>query len=87
MRTILVILAVLALPAFAQGGIGGRARDLPASEVAKAGPSAAAPDGHPDLGNGKGVWNPRTVTNLSGTSPQGAERAPTEKKIEIPMQP
>jgi hypothetical protein len=80
-------LAALAMPAFPQGGIGGRARDVPASEVAKAGPAPRLPDGHPDLGNGKGVWNPRTVTNLSGTSPQGAGRAPTEKKIEIPMQP
>jgi hypothetical protein len=87
LKTILVSLAVLALPLFPQGGIGGRARDLPASEVAKAGPAPRLADGHPDLGNGKGVWNPRTITNLSGTSPQGAGRAPVEKKIEIPMQP
>jgi hypothetical protein len=87
MKRILVCLTAVALPAFPQGGIGGRARDLPASEVAKAGPAPRWTDGHPDLGNGKGVWNPRTITNLSGASPQGAGRSPTEKKIEVPMQP
>jgi len=86
-RAILVCVAAVTLPAFPQGGIGGRARDVPASEVAKAGPAPRWTDGHPDLGNGKGVWNPRTITNLSGTSPQGAGRALTEKKIEVPMQP
>ena len=59
-----------ALPLFAQG-IGGRARDVPASAAANAGPAPRLPDGHPDLGNGKGVWNPRTITNLSGNGPQG----------------
>ena len=80
----LVALAPLAFP---QGGIGGRVRDLPASVVAKAGPAPRLADGHPDLGNGKGVWNPRTITNLSGLGPQGPGRSPVEKPVEIPMQP
>src|SRR5579872_3256089 len=86
MKLILICGLAIALPVFPQGGIGGRARDLPASEIAKAGPAPRWSDGHPDLGNGKGVWNPRTITNWSGTSPQGAGRSPTEKKIDLPMQ-
>ena len=79
-------LTIAALPLFAQG-IGGRARDVPASAAANAGPAPRLPDGHPDLGNGKGVWNPRTITNLSGNGPQGPARSPVEKTVEIPMQP
>ena len=85
-KPILAGLMTVAVSAFPQG-IGGRARDLPASAVAKAGPAPRLPDGKPDLGNGKGVWNPRTITNLSGSGPQGPGRSPTEKVIEVPMQP
>src|SRR6516165_11962859 len=85
-KPILAGLMTVAVSAFPQG-IGGRARDLPPSAVAKAGPAPRLPDGKPDLGNGKGVWNPRTITNLSGSGPQGPGRSPTEKVIEVPMQP
>lgn len=87
-RAILLVVPLVALPVFSQiAGIGGRARDVSRAEAAKAGPTPRLPDGHPDLGNGKGVWNPRTITNLSGVGPQGAGRSPVEKTIEIPMQP
>src|SRR5712691_5500506 len=86
-RLFLVAFVACALPAFPQGGIGGRVQDVPATVVAKAGPAPRLADGHPDLGNGKGVWNPRTITNLSGDGPQGRGRSPVEKIVEIPMQP
>src|SRR5882672_8426449 len=61
---------------------GGRMPDPP--KGTKAGPVPRMPDGKPDLGNGKGAWNPRTVVNLSGGGRQGPARSPVEKQIEIP---
>src|SRR5262249_34947093 len=78
-----ILLVCFAIPALPQGGIGGRAADVPAAVARNAGPAPRLPDGKPDLGNGKGVWNPRTITNLSGDGPQGRGRSPVEKVIEI----
>src|SRR6188768_3992828 len=62
---------------------GGRMPD--AAKGTKAGPVPRMPDGKPDLGNGRGAWNPRTVVNLSGSGRQGPARSPVEKQIEIPF--
>jgi len=69
----------------AQPVVGGRLPDLPPDVKARATPRLA--DGHPDLGNGKGVWNPRTIVDLSGVGPGGRARSPVEKIVEVPFQP
>src|SRR3569832_1960490 len=61
---------------------GGR---FPDAKGVKAGKTPRLPDGKPDLGNGKGAWNPRTVVNLSGGGRQGPARSPVDNKIEIPF--
>src|SRR4051794_16784752 len=50
-------------------------------------PAPRLPDGHPDLGNGKGAWNPRVIANLSGAGRGGSQRSPVEQRVDIPMQP
>lgn len=64
--------------------VGGRIPDLPA-EATK--PAPRLPDGHPDLGNGKGSWNPRIIENIAGVGPGGAARSPVEKIVDVPFQP
>jgi hypothetical protein len=78
--------AVFASMAMGQG-IGGRVADRRAVPGAKAKAAPRLPDGRPDLGNGKGVWNPRTIVNLSGIGTGGPNRSPVEKTIEVPFQP
>ena len=56
-----------------------------AAKGTKAGPVPRMPDGKPDLGNGRGAWNPRTVVNLGGGGRQGPARSPVEKQVEIPF--
>ena len=50
-------------------------------------PRLGSPTASPDLGNGKGAWNPRTIVNLSGVGTGGPNRSPVEKVIEIPFKP
>ena len=52
------------------------------------------PDGHPDLGNGKGVWNPRIVDDISGNGggekdekTRAAQMKITDQRIDVPFQP
>jgi hypothetical protein len=71
----------------AQGGIGGRLNDVPRAQAANPKPTPRLADGHPDLGNGKGAWNPRTIVNLSGTGTGGPNRSPVENVIEVPFRP
>jgi hypothetical protein len=78
-------LVIFAARVSAQPVVGGRLPDLPPGVKAKPAPRLA--DGHPDLGNGKGVWNPRTIVDLSGVGPGGPARSPVEKVIEVPFQP
>ena len=75
------------IPAYlaAQGGIGGRLNDVPRAQAANPKPTPRLADGKPDLGNGKGAWNPRTIVNLSGTGTGGPNRSPVEKLIEVPF--
>lgn len=65
--------------------VGGRMKDVP--KGTKAGPAPRLPDGKPDLGNGKGAWNPNTVANATGTGRQGPNRSPVAKRFEAPFQP
>lgn len=65
--------------------VGGRPQDLPAGTKAK--PTPRLPDGHPDLGNGKGSWNPRIIENIAGVGPGGPGRSPVEKIVDVPFQP
>jgi hypothetical protein len=66
--------------------VGGRFPDLPESKTPPK-PAPRLADGHPDLGNGKGAWNPRIIENIAGVGPGGARRSPVEKVVDVPFQP
>jgi hypothetical protein len=55
------------------------------SQSAAASPAPRLPDGHPDLGNGKGVWNPRVIANLAGVG--DPIRSPVERIVDVSFQP
>jgi hypothetical protein len=44
-------------------------------------------DGKPDLGNGKGSWNPRIIENIAGVGPGAPRRTPVEHVVDVPFQP
>ena len=50
-------------------------------------PAPRLPDGHPDLGNNKGSWNPRIIENIAGVGPGLVARSPVEHKVDVPFQP
>src|SRR5580765_2206019 len=87
-RALLAVLGIF-IPAHlaGQGGIGGRLNDVPRAQAANPKPTPRMADGKPDLGNGSGAWNPRTIVNLSGTGTGGPNRSPVEKLIEVPFKP
>ena len=83
--TTAAMLAAVAVPALCQEAIiAGR---LPEQRSAKPKPAPRLPDGHPDLGNGKGSWNPRIIANLAGNGPGGPGRSPVDKIVDVPFQP
>ncbi len=53
----------------------------------KPGPAPRLADGKPDLGNGKGSWNPRIIENIAGVGPGAPGRNPVENIIDVPFQP
>ena len=53
----------------------------------KAGPAPRLPGGKPDLGNGKGSWNPRIIENIAGVGPGEPARKAVEKIIDVPFLP
>jgi hypothetical protein len=57
------------------------------SAKSNAGAAPRLPDGRPDLGNGKGSWNPRVIENIAGVGPGAPERTPVEKVVDVPFQP
>jgi hypothetical protein len=80
-----VCLALFAISAFGQlQGIAGRIPEVPKGDVK---PAPRLSDGHPDLGNSKGSWNPRIIANLAGAGAQGDNRSPVDKKVDVPFQP
>jgi hypothetical protein len=86
----LCILPLLVMAAFGQqqpGPLQGVAGRIPEQSAANAKPTPRLPDGHADLGNAKGSWNPRVVANLAGAGAQASSRSPVDKKIEVPFQP
>src|SRR5262249_19482886 len=84
---VLVALACMtAVPARAQAvAIAGRIGDESSAVLSPPGPTPRLPDGHPDLGNGKGSWNPRVIANLAGTGDRS--RSPVERVVDVPFQP
>lgn len=60
----------------------------------KAGPTPRMPDGHPDLGNGKGSWSPRTIDDISGNGGGEKEEATrlaqmkmVDERVDVPFLP
>jgi hypothetical protein len=49
-------------------------------------PTPRLADGHPDLGNAKGSWNPRVIANIAGTGADPS-RSPVEKIVDVPFRP
>lgn len=78
------LLLALSMSAQPLQGVAGR---IPEEPSAKAKPAPRLPDGHPDLGNAKGAWNPRVVANLAGAGTQAASRSPVEKPVDVPFLP
>ena len=60
---------------------------VPDASKVEARPTPRMPDGHPDLGNAKGSWNPRILANLAGMGNQDPRRSPVDKKVDVPFQP
>ena len=65
--------------------IAGRIEERTEATAGPARPTPRLPDGRPDLGNGKGVWNPRVIANLAGVG--DPNRSPVEKTVAVPFQP
>jgi hypothetical protein len=84
---VILLSAGIPIQLAAQVAVGGRLADLPGSVATNPKPTPRLADGHPDLGNGRGVWNPRTIVNLSGVGTGGPNRSPVEKAIEVPFKP
>jgi hypothetical protein len=81
----LVFVATASTAAAQNAIVAGRIPD-PAAPAAPA-PAPRLPDGRPDLGNGKGAWNPRVVANLAGTGRSTPDRSPVEHIVDVPFQP
>src|SRR6185295_15440715 len=78
-----LLVCVLASRAVAQTvPVAGRLPERPAQA---AGPAPRLPDGRPDLGNGKGAWNPRVMANIAGVGEPN--RSPVERIVDVPFQP
>jgi len=45
------------------------------------------PGGKPDLGNGRGSWNPRIIENIAGVGPGAPARTAVEKIVDVPFLP
>ena len=77
-----LLVCVLASRAVAQTvPIAGRLPERPAQASS---PAPRLADGRPDLGNGKGAWNPRVIANLAGVG--GPGRSPVETIVDVPFQ-
>src|SRR5215471_21612243 len=50
-------------------------------------PAPRLPDGHPDLGNSKGSWEPPGIGDMAGTRGGFAGSAQPDKRIDVPFLP
>jgi hypothetical protein len=79
-----ILVQALTAPGYAQTvAVAGRVPERSAAEPARPAPRLA--DGRPDLGNGKGSWNPRVIANIAGVG--DPNRSPVEHVVEVPFQP
>ena len=79
-----ILVTTLSAPAYGQGApVAGRIPE--AASAATSRPAPRVSDGHPDLGNAKGSWNPRVVANLAGLGDPA--RSPVEQRVDVPFQP
>ena len=69
------VVSALSGQMFAQAPIAGRLPER--NQLAAVRPAPRLASGQPDLGNGKGVWNPRVVANLAGVG--DPNRSPVER--------
>ena len=87
MRTVFagaILVHALTAPGYAQtAAVAGRVPERSAAEPARA--ASRLPDGHPDLGNGNGSWNPRVIANIAGVG--DPSRSPVEHVVDVPFQP
>ena len=69
------------------------AQDFDGKQIAAAlarkdiGPAPRLRDGHPDLGNAKGSWEPPGIGDMAGTRGGFAGSAQPEEKIDVPLLP
>ena len=82
--TVAGLVATLTSPVAGQI-IAGRLPDAPRSPSGSVRPTPRLADGHPDLGNGKGSWNPRVIANIAGVG--DPNRSPVETIVDVPFQP
>lgn len=83
----ITLFAAAPSPAAAQEAIvAGRLPEVHLPHGVRPKPAPRLKDGHPDLGNGKGAWNPRIVANIAGTGADPS-RSPVEKRVDVPFRP
>jgi hypothetical protein len=79
-----IVIQALTAPGYAQTvAVAGRVPERSAADVVRPTPRLA--DGRPDLGNGKGSWNPRVIANIAGVG--DPNRSPVERIVDVPFQP
>ncbi len=87
--TCAILLTALSLRAAGQtvpgAAVAGRIGERAEAAGSPTGPTPRLPDGRPDLGNGKGSWNPRVMANLSGKGDPSRSRV--ERLVDVPFQP
>jgi hypothetical protein len=84
-----ILVTALSLRASGQSApaaaVAGRIPERSASATSPVPPTPRLPDGRPDLGNGKGAWNPRVMANLSGLG--DPNRSQVERRVDVPFHP
>jgi hypothetical protein len=84
LAAVLAALALTLAPATAQDFDG---RQTAALMKVNAAPTPRLPDGHPDLGNSAGSWDPPGVGDMAGKRGGYAGKAPPEKVVDVPFLP
>jgi hypothetical protein len=79
----ILVLALTSLANAQAVAIAGRVPESSSAGTVR--PAPRLPDGRPDLGNGRGSWNPRVIANLAGVG--DPNRSPVERVVDVPFQP